>query len=299
MTASSVLMIEPKNFISNPQTVGDNFFQASQADNSVAEINMIASVEFQALRKKLEEAGIEVQVYRQEDNLETPDAIYPNNWFSTHSNGTLIIYPMLAPNRRLERRADILQKLKKKYPLHIDLSPNENKYTFLEGTGSLVIDHENKIVYASLSERTSSNLLFEWSRLMHHELVLFTSYDAPDKLIYHTNVMMCLADKFAIVCLDAIPSLDEKRQVRSKLEETNYQIIDISLAQMHHFCANSLQLQNKEGAKYLVMSDKAFTNFTHEQLKTIQNFSNIIHSDLSTIEKYGGGGARCMLAELF
>jgi hypothetical protein len=299
MTASSVLMIEPKNFISNPQTVGDNFFQASPIDTFTEEINTKAIIEFYSLKEKLEAAGIDIHLYKQEDTLDTPDALYPNNWFTTHRNGTLIIYPMLAPNRRLERRSGILKDLKKKYPLQIDLVPNENKNTFLEGTGSLVIDHNNSIVYASLSERTSTNLLFEWSRLMKHELVLFSSYDMNDKLIYHTNVMMCLSEKFAIVCLDAIPGMDEKRQVKTRLEETNHQVIEISLAQMHHFCANCLQLQNSNGERYLIMSDNAFQHFTPDQLERIHIFSRIIHSDLSTIEKYGGGGARCMLAELF
>jgi hypothetical protein len=299
MTASSVLMIEPKNFISNPQTAADNFFQSAEPDISFEEINKKVKAEFQSLCKKLSDSGIEVKIFSQDDNLNTPDAIYPNNWFSTHSKNTIVIYPMLAPNRRLERRLHILKALTEKYPLIIDLSPNENKNSFLEGTGSLVLDHGNKIAYASLSERTSTNLLFEWSRLLNYELVLFSSYDINDKLIYHTNVLLCVAEEFAIVCLDAIQSHDEKRQVRTRLEETNHVLVHITLAQMHHFCANCLQLKNQNGEKFLVMSDDAFNHFTASQLETIQSFSKIIHSDLSTIEKYGGGGARCMLAELF
>jgi hypothetical protein len=299
MTASSVLMIEPKNFISNPQTAGDNFFQASVPDNFTEEINKKASEEFLSLKNKLEGAGIAVRTFSQNDSLETPDAIYPNNWFSTHPNGTLFLYPMLAPNRRLERRESIVRWLGNNYPKKIDLSPNEGKNSFLEGTGSLVLDHDNKIAYASLSERTSTNLLFEWSRLMNYELVLFSSYDQNDKLIYHTNVMMCIADGFAIVCIDAIQNADEKRQVKLRLEETSHRVIEISLTQMHHFCANCLLLQNQKGDSFLIMSDNAFEHFMDEQIKAINNYCRIIHSDLSTIEKYGGGGARCMLAELF
>jgi hypothetical protein len=299
MTASSVLMIEPRNFISNPETVSDNFFQASSADIPAEEINIMVSLEFSSLKTKLEENGIEVNLYWQQDDLDTPDAMYPNNWFSTHGNGRLIIYPMRALNRRLERRISILNVLKKKYPVHIDLAPNENKGAFLEGTGSLVLDHERKIAYASLSERTSSNLLFEWSRLMGYELVLFTSYDKEGRVIYHTNVMLCIADKYAIVCLDAIPGMDEKRQVKTRLEETNHVIIAVTLPQMHHFCANCLQLQNSQGEKFLVMSDNAYEHFTDEQRATIEKFNPVIHTNLRTIEKYGGGGARCMLAELF
>jgi hypothetical protein len=299
MSASSVLMIKPKNFISNPQTVGDNFFQSSLKDLTPEEINNRVSGEFTLLKNKLEKAGITVNTFLQEDNLNTPDAIYPNNWFSTHGDGTLITYPMLASNRRLERRQSIIDKLKQKYPTRIDLSQSENRNLFLEGTGSLVLDHKNKIAYASLSERTSSNLLFEWSRLMKYELVLFSSYDKNDKLIYHTNVVMCVADKFAIVCLDAISSLDEKRRVESRLNETDHFIIQINLEQLHHFCGNCLELQNQHGEKYLVMSDDAFHQFTTEQINAITGFAQIIHSDLTTVETYGGGSARCMIAELF
>jgi hypothetical protein len=299
MAASSILMVEPKNFISNPQTVGDNFFQSDPANMMADEVNTNALKEFNLLKNKIEAAGIEIHFYRQDDVLDTPDALYPNNWFSTHSNGTLIIYPMFAPNRRLERRAYILKDLIKKYPIHIDLAPSENRNIYLEGTGSLVIDHDHSIAYASLSERTSTNLLFEWSRVMKYELVLFSSYDINDKLIYHTNVIMCLSEKFAIICLDAIPAMDEKRQVKTRLEETGHELIEISLTQMHHFCANCLQLQNKNKDKYFIMSDNAYHHFSSEQLKIIHTYSKIIHSDLSTIEKYGGGGARCMLAELF
>jgi hypothetical protein len=298
MAASSVLMIEPKNFISNPQTVGDNFFQTSHGDISVEEINTKAASEFHSLKAKLEEAGIEVVVYRQEDNLDTPDAIYPNNWFSTHKSSTLVLYPMLAANRRLERRDSIVRELKKKYPVHIDLSASENRGLYLEGTGSLVLDQEKKIAYASLSERTSTNLLFEWSRLMNYELVLFTSYDKDGRQVYHTNVVLCVADAFAIVCLDAISNADERRQVTTKLEDTNHILIPVTIEQMHHFCANCLFLQNKKEEKFLVMSDDAMRHFTAEQINLIKQHCSIIHSDLTTIEHYGGGGARCMLAEL-
>jgi hypothetical protein len=299
MAASSVLMIEPKNFITNPQTVGDNFFQAMPADTPVEEINAEAEKEFFSLKEKLESNGIEVVLFSQDDKLQTPDAIFPNNWFSTGKTGTLILYPMRAENRRPERRINILNFLKNKYPLHIDLTRNEDKGLYLEGTGSLVLDHENRIAYASLSERTSSNLLFEWGRLAKYELVLFSSYDKNEKAVYHTNVVMSLADKFAIVCLDAITGADDKRRVKTKLEETNHHFISITREQMHHYCGNCLELQDNKGKKFLVMSDDAFTHFTEQQLQAIQTSCSIIHVNLGTIEKYGGGGARCMLAELF
>ena len=189
--------------------------------------------------------------------------------------------------------------LEKKYHKRIDLSINEKKNSFLEGTGSLVLDRINKIAFSSLSERTSTNLVFEWTRLMNYQSLFFSSFDKNEKLIYHTNVMFCLADKFAIVCLEAIQTADEKRQVKSKLEETNHEIIEISKNQLHHFCANCLQLQNKKGELFLIMSDNAFNNFLPEQLNSINNSCRIIHTDLNTIEKHGGGSARCMIAELF
>jgi hypothetical protein len=299
MAASSVLMVEPKDFISNPQTIGDNFFQVVHSDIFSEEINQKAFEEFQGLRMKLEEAGIKVKVFRYTDDLNTPDAIYPNNWFSTHRSKTVVLYPMLAPNRRLERRPAIVNQLKSEYSNQIDLSANENRGLYLEGTGSLAIDHENKVAYASLSERTSTNLLFEWSRLLNYELVLFTSYSRDNKIVYHTNVVMCIGGGFAIVCFDAIKDYDEKRQVQAMLKETNHELIKISLDQMHYFCANCLELQNAAGERFLVMSEEAFLHFTPEQINTIKQRCSIIHADLSTIERYGGGGARCMLAELF
>jgi hypothetical protein len=299
MAASKVLMVEPKNFSSNPQTASDNFFQHENKNTGPAQIDSAAVKEFYLLKDKLINAGIEVFIKKQDDQLHTPDALFPNNWFSTHADGTLILYPMFAENRRSERRQHIIDDLKKYYRNLVDFTFYEKQNYFLEGTGSLVLDADNKIAYASISKRTGPFVLTEWIRKMKYELISFQSIDKNQQIIYHTNVMMCIADEFAIVCLDAIQNMEEKLKVENKLRETNHQIIAISFDQMHAFCANCLELENKSGEKFLVMSDLAFKNFKDDQLKMISKTCNIIHSDLSTIEIIGGGGARCMMAELY
>ena len=299
MPAKKVLLIDPGNFFSNPQTAHDNFFQQDHNPAVADEINQKALEEFNSLRQKLVASGIHAEVYIPDDGLETPDAVFCNNWFSTHEESTLILYPLKAPNRRLERRGDLINQLKTRYNSCIDLSSNENKNLFLEGTGSLVLDHENKIAFASLSQRTDINVLSDWSKLMNYETVTFISYDADGQVIYHTNVMMCIGTGFAIVCLDAISSKEEKSKVKSKLLQTGKTLIEISIEQVHHFCGNCLALQNDSQINFLVMSENAFQHFSKEQIATIEQYCQIICSDLKTIETFGGGSARCMLAELF
>jgi len=299
MPAHKILMVEPKNFSSNPQTALDNFFQHQPVNSDPSKIESAALKEFHSLAEKLIRDGIEVIIKKQEDHLLTPDALFPNNWFSTHPDGTFILYPMQAENRRLERRTYLIDLLKKNYSKLIDFTFYENENSFLEGTGSLVLDSANKIAYASLSKRTDVHVLKEWSEKMRYELITFKSSDRNLQIIYHTNVIMCIADEFAIVCLDAIQNQKEKLKVESRLRETNHKIIEITLDQMQAFCGNCLELENKSREKFLVMSDLAFNNYNDVQLNLISNYCRIIHSDLSTIEKYGGGGARCMMAELY
>ena len=299
MAARSVLMIEPKNFVSNPQTAGDNFFQHMPAYVTDENIEEKALKEFNSLTKVLKHAGIEVQTFAQRDPVVTPDAVFPNNWFSTMPDGTLVLYPMMAGNRRLERRTPIIQYLSKHYPKLLDLTHDEDRGIFLEGTGSLVIDHLNKIAYASLSQRTSSNMVFEWSKLTGYDTVIFTSYDRNGQVIYHTNVMMCLGEKFAILCSEAIEDEDGRDRVTKSLVQTGHEIIDITFDQMHHFCGNCVELENNKKEKFLLMSSRAYDHFSVEQKNTIQKYCVILHSRLDTIETFGGGGARCMVAELF
>lgn len=299
MAAGKVLMVEPRAFISNPQTSGDNFFQQNPSSISPDELDIKTRKEFDSLVEVLTDAGIEVRIFRQKDSLNTPDAVFPNNWFSTMPDGTCILYPMMAENRRLERRENIISFLDAKYGKIIDLTHDENRGIFLEGTGSLVIDHKNKIAYASLSQRTSSNLIFEWEKLTGYQAILFSSYDKNKQIVYHTNVVMCLAEEFAIVCLDAMEDEDARDRVKRSLLETNHEIIEITFEQMSNFCGNCLELENHKREKFLLMSSRAFNHFTKAQMENIEKHKKILQSDLHTIETFGGGGARCMVAELF
>ncbi|MEO8088467.1 MAG: arginine deiminase-related protein [Bacteroidota bacterium] len=298
MAARKILMIEPKNFISNPQTVGDNFFQKPGISIPDEELALKTRNEFDSLVEILTHAGIEVRLFSQDDEVITPDAIFPNNWFSTFPGGLFILYPMMAENRRLERRPSVITYLDNIYRKKIDLSHDEMRGIFLEGTGSLVIDHANKIAYASLSQRTSSNLVFEWSKLTGYTVILFSAYDKNEEPVYHTNVLMCVAEKFAIACFEAMEDEDARERVKKSLLLTDHELIEITLEQMHHFCGNCLELENNKGEKFLLMSTQAFDHFTGSQKKEIEKFCLIIHTDLQTIETFGGGGARCMVAEL-
>ena len=292
-------MIEPKDFISNPQTAGDNFFQSGPGSGALEDAQDKALKEFNGLADLLAQSGIEVHVFRQDDMLTTPDAIFPNNWFSTIPGGQLILYPMMAVNRRMERRMPVISFLETIYPHVIDLTLNERRGLFLEGTGSLVIDHLNKIAYASLSQRTSSNLLFEWSKMTGYEVEMFSSQDMRGEPVYHTNVMMTLCERFAIICLSAIDDEEAKERIVKSLVRTGHELIEISLEQMHHFCGNCLELENNTGEKFLITSDEAFNHFSDFQKLQIEKHCRIIHSDLKVIETFGGGGARCMIAELY
>jgi hypothetical protein len=299
MAARKVLMIEPKNFISNPQTVGDNFFQQRPGGDSPEYAARQSMLEFHNLADLLAKSGIEVHVFRQDDMLDTPDAVFPNNWFSTMPGGQFILYPMMAMNRRMERRIPVIRFLEKIYPQVIDLTHVESRGLFLEGTGSLVIDHQNRIAYASLSQRTSSNLLFEWSKLTGYDVVMFSSRDINDEPVYHTNVMLTICERFAIICLSAIDDEEAKERVVKSLVRSGHELVEISIKQMHHFCGNCLELENGKGEKFLIASDEAFNHFSDFQKMQIEKHCRILHSNLNTIETFGGGGARCMLAELY
>ena len=293
--SEKILMIEPRGFSLNQETIGDNFFQSQGHIKAPAETAM---KEFHELKNKLIKAGIEVVVISPSDNLNTPDGVFPNNWFSTTPNNQLIIYPMMAENRRLERRKEVIEKVKAKYSKLIDLSKLEDRKFYLEGTGSLVMDHENKVAYASLSKRTSEEALEEWKKQMEYEIVMFTSRDYNNNLIYHTNVVMTLGEGFTIVCLDAIENEEQKKKIHDKLASKN-ELIIISLEQMKAFCGNCLALRNSLGEKFIVMSTRAFQAFSEQQKNRMIRYATIIHSDLTTIEALGGGSARCMIAELF
>lgn len=298
MPARRVLMIEPIGFRSNPETLTDNAFQLPPGEESPQAIEIAAREEFARIREALESHGVEVEWRVAAANREAPDAVFPNNWFSTHAGGRLVLYPMKAPSRRLERRAEIVDALRERYPDVLDLTSHEEEGRFLEGTGSLVIDDRVGIVYASESPRTDRGLVEEWAAQLDLEPVVFRAADAQGRPIYHTNVVMSLGSDWAVVCIEAIDPLD-RSEVLATLAESGREVIDISLEQMESFCGNVLELENERGEKVVVMSDRAYDAFTEEQRAELEARAELVHANLKTIESHGGGSARCMLAELY
>ena len=301
-TASTVLMVEPIAFGYNAQTAENNYFQVEQKD---ADIQTKALEEFNNFANKLKSKGINVISVKDTLKPHSPDSIFPNNWVSFHNDGKVVLYPMFAPNRRVERRTDILETLKVK-GFEIteieDLSHFENQQKFLEGTGSMIFDHDHKIAYGSVSLRLDEELFRQFCTKFGFRPVVFHSYqNAGDQRlpIYHTNVMMCVADKFVVICLDCIDDELEREKVQEVIKSTQKEIIEISEDQMQQFAGNMLQVQNEAGEKFLVMSESAYRSLTAQQISAIEKYCEIIYSDLNTIETNGGGSARCMLAEVF
>lgn len=294
MPAHKVLMVEPCAFYSNPLTALDNFFQNNSED---AEIQKQALKEFLFLKEQLVKAGIEVVSFQEDEKLQAPDSLFPNNWFSVHPN-EFFIYPMKSENRRRERRKDIIEFIANDKIVH-DWSEFENAQQFLEGTGSMVLDHENKICFASISQRTHPDLVLKWCDVTKYQPVLFHSYTENNHSIYHTNVMMFMAHPFVCICLDAITDMNEKRKVTEIIQKNKLEIISLTIEQIKSFCGNCLLLENKKGEKFLVMSENAFHHFSDEQVDIFLRHFKIIAVNISTIEKAGGGGVRCMLAELY
>lgn len=297
-TTSNLLMIKPVRFDFNAETAVNNSFQQASADQQVSEK---AAAEFDRFVSVLSNAGIRVTVVEDTPEPHTPDSVFPNNWISFHTDGTIFLYPMFAVNRRLERKPHVLSAIAEKFRVEntIDLSAYEQQQLFLEGTGSMVLDRENKIAYACLSPRTDIQVLNDWCNKAGFRPVAFTSVDSKGDPIYHTNVMMCIADRFAVICLDSIPNETEKRSVIETLQDTKKEIIEISFDQMNRFAGNMLQVQNTSRERYLVMSSQAYNSLTAEQIKRIETYNSILHSDITTIETNGGGSARCMMAEVF
>lgn len=301
-TTNTVLMIEPVAFGYNAQTAENNYFQIN-SENENTQLKALA--EFNAFVEKLRSHGINVIVVKDTLEPHTPDSIFPNNWVNFSPEGRVVLYPMFAPNRRDERRMDIIEKLKNEgfeVKEIVDFTQHEKENKFLEGTGSIIFDQDNKIAYGSVSVRLDEGLFREFCAKTGFKPIVFHSYQTIDQKrmpIYHTNVMMCLADKFAVICLDCIDDETERKQVVETIEKSGKEIIAISEEQMHNFAGNMLQLHNDKGEKFLIMSQTAYGSLTQEQIKNIEKYSQIISSDLRTIEINGGGGARCMLAEVF
>jgi hypothetical protein len=303
-TTSTVLMVRPANFGFNPETAANNFYQ-KRDPRPAEEINEVARAEFDAFVQLLRDKCVTVLVMDDSDKPLKTDAIFPNNWFSTHEDGRLLLYPMYSANRRLERRKDILEYLMNSgYRINeiVDLTFFEKDKQFLEGTGSLVLDRGNKVAYACKSVRTHEVPLTYFGRLMGFDIVDFDAVQVIENKtlpIYHTNVMMHVGTELAIVCLDSIPLASEKLKVQEFLEKAGKKIVPITAKQKYNFAGNMLELKNKEGRKFTVMSATAFGSLNKAQYQVIQRHTEIIVPEIPTIEKLGGGSVRCMLAEIY
>jgi hypothetical protein len=303
-TTNTILMIRPINFRKNEQTAVNNYFQ-EDIDLQKAEINKKAQEEFDAYVFKLKSYGVNVIVVSDTEEFDTPDSIFPNNWTSFHTDGTVGVYPMFAENRRLERRDDILNELEKNGFLIenvVDYTSAEEEGLFLEGTGSLILDRVNKKAYCALSARADEDLFIEFCEDFEYTPIVFVANQTVKgerAAIYHTNVMMCIAETFAVICLATIDDKAEKKNVLKHLKEDGKQVIDITEAQMHSFAGNMLQVRGKDDEQFLVMSKAAHNSLTQSQIGKIKNHCKIISSSLETIETCGGGSARCMMAEVF
>jgi hypothetical protein len=301
-TTSNILMIRPVNFAFNLQTAESNAFQDTDSQALAIEITQENALrEFDIMVSQLRAIGVNVMVYEDTPKPYTPDSIFPNNWVSFHHSGKVCLYPMQAENRRLERRPDIIDDLRTNFHVEtvIDLTAFEEDNKFLEGTGSLVLDRMHRIAYACISPRTNEEVMEAWEKQMNgYKIIKFRAVDAKDQEIYHTNVMMCIGDTFAVVCLQSIKDIDERMTVKESLEATSKNVIEISLEQMNDFAGNMLLVNNQKGHLILVMSTRAYESLTQVQKNQLGEYADILHFDLDIIETCGGGSARCMMAEV-
>lgn len=296
-TTNRILMIRPVDFKFNAQTAGNNKFQQESTETGVQQQ---ALAEFDGFVKVLRNNGVEVMVI--DDTLlpPTPDSIFPNNWVSFHDNGEVILYPMFSENRRAERRTEIIDRVHEEFMITrtLDLTNHEMDNIFLEGTGSLVLDRVNRIAYACLSLRTDEKVLAAFCSKAGYTSIAFNAVDATGFPIYHTNVMMCIGDAFAVVCFDSIPDPDEKERLKESFKLTHKEVIEISFDQMNQFAGNMLQVNGKDGESLLVMSEQAYLSLNQVQISALEKYCRVVYAPLYTIEKNGGGSARCMLAEI-
>jgi len=300
---STVLMVRPAHFGFNPLTASSNAFQKNDLDKSFHEVQAIALKEFDGFVNKLREFKVEVVVIEDSEEMVSQDAIFPNNWISFHHDGTVVLYPMMAANRRLERREDILLKLQKKYHFQInnilDLTSYEMEGRFLEGTGSVVFDYGHRIAYANSSPRTDEQVVDRLCDELNYGKVFFPALDVNGIEIYHTNVMMCLGDSYVVICLDTVPDEKSRIQLIHSFEETGKEVIDINFHQMEHFAGNMIEVLSQDQEPVLIMSENAFLSLGKKQKKSLSKYADIVYAPLQTIEKYGGGSARCMISGIF
>ncbi len=302
-STNSILMIRPNNFGFNEETANDNHYQNKEFFESNSNEN--AQKEFDNMVKNLKQNGISVHVFQDDDINYTPDSIFPNNWISFHENGDIGLYPMYAKNRRLERRPEVLEFLEEEgFGIEniVDYSGAESENKFLEGTGSIILDRENRIAYCSISNRSNEDLFIDFCEDFEFTPVLFNSFQSvgDERLpIYHTNVMMCVTMSYVVICLDSIDDKKQRKNVCEFIKKSEKELINISENQVEKFAGNMLELLNDKGESVLVMSKSAENSLSENQKNTITNYSKIISSDINTIELCGGGSARCMMAEIF
>lgn len=305
-TTNSILMIRPVAFRMNEQTAVNNYYQKVLDGLTPANVNEKAQQEFDTFVNKLRMVGVDVTVVDDTQNPDTPDSIFPNNWISFHENGDVVLYPMFAENRRAERREDILDVLEDKgFQINegiMDYTAAEEDGFFLEGTGSIVLDRENGKAYCALSPRADEELFIEFCEDFEFSPVIFEAFQTVNgerKLIYHTNVMMCIGDTFAVICADCIDDKKERKMVLDSLKADEKEIILITEDQMNNFAGNMLEVQGSDERRYLVMSASAHKSLTKKQIAQLEEHVTILSSSLDTIEACGGGSARCMMAEIF
>jgi len=297
--ASAVLMIRPWAFESNPQTAESNPFQQQNSGSSIA-IATQARKEVDALAAQLSEYGVKVHLFEGRSEGDAPDECFPNNWISTHADGTVVLYPMLAANRRRERRPELLEQLSDSHNYRVrrivDLSTLEDREFYLEGTGSAVIDHVNRVAYACISPRTSSVALDAFAEKLGCEVVSFSATTQSGAPIYHTNVMLSIGQQFVVICSAAVADPKQRAAIIERLQSSGREVINISPAQMHTFAANCLELRGSE--PIIVLSERALQALDPEQQYRLRIYGRPVSADLSTIETHGGGSARCLLAEI-
>ena len=296
---SAVVMVRPAGFGFNPETAATNGFQRENTELSQREIRLRARREFDLMAYRLTAAGVDVCVVEDTEEPVTPDAVFPNNWISFHDDGTAVLYPMASRSRRLERRRDIIDRLTAsgyRVSRVIDLSHHETEGRYLEGTGSIVFDHVNRYAYANLSLRTNAAVLTELCHQIGYSSITFRAVDGRGQAMYHTNVMMSIGDRFAVVCSESIPAPVERKLVIESLAASGREIVDIDFSQLDHFAGNVLQVRTRSGGSVVAMSTQACLAFTPKQRAVMEKYGKIVESPIPLIEGIEGGSARCMLA---
>ena len=302
---NTVLMVRPVQFRMNEQTSVNNYYQKVPENILSEAVNKMAVKEFDGMVRKLKKVGIQVIVVKDTKEFDTPDSIFPNNWISFHSNGTIGLYPMFAENRRLERKESVLEAVENQgfvVKNVVDYSGAEVDNLFLEGTGSILLDRVNNKAYCAISDRADEGLFIEFCEDFEYTPVVFSAFQTVNykrEKIYHTNVMMCIGDTFAVVCLASIDDKKQRKSLINHLQDDGKKVIEISEDQVNHFAGNMLQLKGAEAASYLVMSQSALKSLRPAQVKLIESHTTILSCPLDTIESCGGGSARCMMAEVF